>query len=121
MFSLSDTFGVWCGELNPQWVLTKCLLIVSQAQILHTCRRHESKDPKAYLVLKTSILTHACILQFAAHAPSLKCSADLYILLEILLYMIFKHTRVVNVLCNANPIIKLSMLQSWQCFCKQIF
>lgn len=83
VFSLSDMFGVSCGELNTQWALTECLLIVSQAQILNTCRRHEFKDPKAYLVLKNSILTHACILQFAAHALSLKCSAELYILLEI--------------------------------------
>lgn len=121
VFSLSDMFGVSCGELNTQWALTECLLIVSQAQILNTCRRHEFKDPKAYLVLKNSILTHACILQFAAHALSLKCSAELYILLEISLSMTFKHTRVVNVLYNANPIMKLSMLQSWQCLWKQIF
>lgn len=49
-----------------------------------------------------------------ADASSLKCRAELYILLEILLYMIFKHITVVNVLWNANPVIKLGMLQSWQ-------
>lgn len=108
-------FGIWHGELNTQWALTKCLLIVSRAKILNTCRRHESEDPKAYLVLKNSILTHACVLRFAAHAPSLKRSVELYIMLEIFLYMVFKLTRVVNVLWNANPVIKLSMLQSWQC------
>ena len=107
-------FGIWHGELITQWVLTEWLLIVSGAKILNTCRRHESEDPKAYLALKNSILTHACVLRFAADALSLKRSVELYILLEIFLYMVFKLTRVVNVLWNANPVIKLSMLQSWQ-------
>lgn len=50
-----------------------------------------------------------------ADTSSLKCREELYILLEILLYMIFKHITVVSVLWNANPVIKLCMLQSWQC------
>lgn len=68
------------------------------------------------LLLKIQFLIHTCVLWLhAPHSSSLKCIADLYILSEILLYMIFKHTTVINVLSNANLVIKLGMLQSWQC------
>lgn len=78
-------------------------------------------DPNAYFfILKNSIniylcLTLKCSTELCTCASSLKCSTELCILLEILLHVIFKRATVANVLWNANSVIKLGMLQSWQC------
>lgn len=101
-----------------QWALAECVLIVSQAPILMPAEgmnEHWASCVPCSWFSKIPFLIYPYALWFDADSPSLKCSAELYTLLEILPCMIFKHTTVVNVLWNANPVIKLGMLQSWQC------